>query len=143
MRSSAHPAPRCSTTASTAEREEATVPQFLVTAHDGSDAEAPARRAAARPAHLDGIAALGGAMIVGGAMLDSAGTPIGSTMVMEFADRAALDAVLAKAPSGYLVGGKLTIADLSFVTWNKFAFIYIVNEMESVDVERDYPAFYA
>ena len=54
-----------------------------------------------------------------------------------------LDAVLAKAPSGYLVGGKLTIADLSFVTWNKFAFIYIVNEMESVDVERDYPAFYA
>ena len=79
------------------------MPQFLVTAQDGSDAEAPARRAAARPAHLAGIGTLGGAMILGGAMLDDAGTPVGSTMVVEFPDRAALDAWIAADP--YTVAG--------------------------------------
>ena len=79
------------------------MPQFLVSAHDGTDAEAPARRAAARPAHLAGIGKLGGAMILGGAMLDPAGVPIGSVMVVEFPDRADLDAWLAADP--YTVEG--------------------------------------
>ena len=37
-------------------------------------------------------------MIVGGAMLDEAGTPVGSTMVVEFPDRAALDSWIAADP---------------------------------------------
>ena len=32
-----------------------------------------------------------------------------------------LDGVLAKSPSGYLVGGKPTIADIAFITWNRAA----------------------
>ena len=74
------------------------MPQFLVTARDGTDPEAPARRTAARAAHLAGIDRLGSAMIVGGAVLDERGTPIGSTMVVEFADRAAVDAWIAADP---------------------------------------------
>ncbi|KAI0793543.1 glutathione S-transferase C-terminal-like protein [Fomes fomentarius] len=57
-----------------------------------------------------------------------------------------LDGVLAKSPSGYLVGGKLTIAGLSFIPWNRIAFFYILNVGEGigpVDVEKEYPAFYA
>ncbi len=57
-----------------------------------------------------------------------------------------LDGVLAKSPSGYLVGGKLTIADLSFVSWNRGALLLILNVGEGigpVDVEKEYPAFYA
>ncbi len=57
-----------------------------------------------------------------------------------------LDGVLANSPSGYLVGGKLTVADLSFVTWNRIALAYLLNVGEGiahVDVGKDYPAFYA
>ena len=78
------------------------MPQFLVTARDGTDAEAPARRAAARPAHLASVGRLGGAMIVGGAMLDASGAAVGSTMVVDFPDRAAVDAWIASDP--YTVG---------------------------------------
>ncbi|KAI0793540.1 glutathione S-transferase C-terminal-like protein [Fomes fomentarius] len=57
-----------------------------------------------------------------------------------------LDGVLAKSPSGYLVGGKLTVADLSFVPWNRGALSLILNVGEGigpVDVEKEYPAFHA
>ena len=54
-----------------------------------------------------------------------------------------LDGVLAKAPGGYLVGGKLTIADLSFIPWNRGAVLLILKGLEGVDVEKQYPAFYA
>ncbi|KAI0793550.1 glutathione S-transferase C-terminal-like protein [Fomes fomentarius] len=57
-----------------------------------------------------------------------------------------LDGVLAKSPSGYLVGGKLTVADLSFLPWNRGALAVILNVGEGigpVDVEKEYPAFYA
>ena len=74
------------------------MPQFLVTARDGSDPDAPARRAAARPAHLASVGRLGGAMILGGAMLDGSGTAVGSTMVVDFPDRAAVDAWIASDP---------------------------------------------
>ena len=79
--------------------------QFLVLARDGTDAEAPARRAAARPAHFDGVRALkaAGHLVIGGARLDAAGGMIGSMMVVDFPDRAALDAWLAIEP--YAVGG--------------------------------------
>ena len=53
-----------------------------------------------------------------------------------------LDAVLAKPESGgWLVGGKPTIADLSFVTWNNAGLNVAVKDY--VDVEKEFPAFYA
>ena len=52
-----------------------------------------------------------------------------------------LDGVLAKSPSGYLVGGKATIADLSFITWNRVAIHTTVKDL--VDFEKEYPAFWA
>jgi uncharacterized protein YciI len=80
------------------------MPQFLVIAYDGTDPEAPARRLAARPGHLEGVKPMvaSGEMIVGGAILDEAGAMIGSATVVEFADRAALDAWLARDP--YVTG---------------------------------------
>ena len=53
-----------------------------------------------------------------------------------------LDSVLSKPENGgWLVGGKPTIADLSFVTWNDAAINFSVKGL--VDVEKEYPAFYA
>lgn len=81
------------------------MPQYVITAHDGTDAAAPARRAAARPPHLVSIAPRVAAreIIVGGALLDDAGAMIGSVLVVEFASRAALDDWLAADP--YVTGG--------------------------------------
>jgi len=74
--------------------------QFIVTARDGGDAEAPARRAAARPAHLERAQRLKaeGHMLVGGAILDEVGGMIGSVMLVDFPSRDALDAWLASDP---------------------------------------------
>ncbi len=78
--------------------------QFLVLAHDGSDAEAPARRQMARADHLRGLRALkaAGNFIYGGALLDDQGAMIGSAIIFDFPDRAALDQALAQDP--YVVG---------------------------------------
>ncbi|RPD58721.1 glutathione S-transferase C-terminal-like protein [Lentinus tigrinus ALCF2SS1-7] len=54
-----------------------------------------------------------------------------------------LDGVLAKSPSGWLVGDKVTIADLSFITWNRAAVHTILKDFEGGDVEHKFPAFYA
>jgi uncharacterized protein YciI len=80
------------------------MPQWVVIARDGRDAEALARRMKVRPAHFEGLAGLveRGEMLVGGAMLDDAGGMIGSVAVVEFPDRAALDAWLAVEP--YVTG---------------------------------------
>ncbi len=79
--------------------------QFLVVAHDGADAEARQRRLAVREAHLDGARRMAenGSMVCGGALLDDDGDMIGSACVVEFADRAALDAWLESDP--YVTGG--------------------------------------
>lgn len=76
------------------------MPQYLVTARDGTDADAPARRKAARPAHLPGVQemARNGTLIVGGALLDDAGNAVGSVAVVDFPSRAELDAWLAHEP---------------------------------------------
>ena len=50
-----------------------------------------------------------------------------------------LESVLSKQE--WLVGGKPTIADLSFVTWNNGAINISIKDF--ADVEKDYPAFYA
>ena len=81
------------------------MPQFLVIARDGDDAGAPARRLAAREAHLAGIRPRveRGEIVVGGAILDEAtGAMVGSTVVADFPDRAALDAWLSSDP--YVTG---------------------------------------
>ncbi len=81
------------------------MPQFLVIAHDGTDAEAPARRAAARPGHLQNVAPMveRRELIAGGAILDEAGAMIGSACLVEFAGRAELDHWLATDP--YVTAG--------------------------------------
>jgi|SRR6187399_1751214 uncharacterized protein YciI len=76
------------------------MPQFLITLYDGTDAEAPARRAATRPAHLDGLHAnvASGKLLFGGPLFDEAEKPIGSFLLAECADRAELDAIIANDP---------------------------------------------
>src|SRR4051794_25026663 len=80
------------------------MPQFLVIAHDGTDAEAPARRQAARAAHLEGVGPMveRGEIVAGGALLDEAGGMAGSAVVGGMAGRAAGDARLARDP--YVTG---------------------------------------
>jgi len=79
--------------------------QFLVIAKDGTDAEAPARRQAVREQHLASARphVEKGVIIIGGAILDDEGRMIGSTLVYEVPDRAALDAIIAADP--YVTGG--------------------------------------
>ncbi|MDP2359212.1 MAG: YciI family protein [bacterium] len=78
--------------------------QFLVSAHDGTDAQAQARRLAARPAHLE----LGrrlrteGRHLYGVALLDEAGQMTGSVLIVDYPSRAELDAWLAEEP--YVTG---------------------------------------
>ncbi|MFQ5786152.1 MAG: YciI family protein [Alphaproteobacteria bacterium] len=79
--------------------------QYLVVAWDGTDSAAPMRRQAVRDTHIAGAREMGekGEMVLGGALLDDDGEMIGSACVVEFADRAALDAWLARDP--YVTGG--------------------------------------
>jgi uncharacterized protein YciI len=74
--------------------------QFLVTVYDGTDAEAPARRMATRPAHLDGLKGnvASGKLVFGGPIFDEAQKPIGSFLLVDCADRAELDAIIANDP---------------------------------------------
>jgi hypothetical protein len=74
--------------------------QFLVTAYDATDAEAPARRKAARPAHFEGIKPMvaRGEIVVGGALLGEAGDMVGSVVLAEFPSRTELDAWLEREP---------------------------------------------
>jgi uncharacterized protein len=76
------------------------MPQFLVTIYDGTDAEAPARRQATRPAHLEGLKSnvASGKLVFGGPIFDDAQRPIGSFLLANCADRAELDAMIASDP---------------------------------------------
>jgi hypothetical protein len=74
---------------------------FVVIAHDGKDAEAPARRQAVRPRHMARIGpqAEAGTMVLGVAVLDRPeGTMTGSVMVLDLPDEAAVRAWLAEDP---------------------------------------------
>lgn len=79
--------------------------QFLVTAYDGTDPDAPARRQAVRDAHLAGARRLAeeGRIVIGGAILNDAGDMIGSAVIVDFASRAELDEWLRSDP--YVTGG--------------------------------------
>lgn len=80
------------------------MPHYLVVAYDGTDPEAMNRRLAARPAHFEGMKPMveSGEAVSGGAILDDAGRMIGSAMMVNFKDRAALDAWLQRDP--YVTG---------------------------------------
>ena len=69
---------------------------YLVIAKDGTDPDAPARRASVRETHLEGARALAaeGTLQVGGAILDDAGAMIGSALIVEAEDAAAVRALL-------------------------------------------------
>ncbi|KAI0659291.1 glutathione S-transferase C-terminal-like protein [Cubamyces menziesii] len=51
-----------------------------------------------------------------------------------------LESVLSS--QAWLVGGKPTVADLSFITWNEPAINVVLQGVEGVDVEKQFPAFY-
>ena len=76
----------------------------MVTAWDGTDEGALERRMAARPSHFELAAPLvaAGTIITAGAILDDDGRMIGSVLIMDFPDRAALDTWLAAEP--YVTG---------------------------------------
>jgi len=77
----------------------------VIIAMDGSDAEAPARRAAVREAHLARAAAAArdGTLAMGGAILDGEGRMRGSIAVTRHASDAAARAWMAEDP--YVTGG--------------------------------------
>jgi uncharacterized protein YciI len=87
--------------------------QFLVVARDGTDEEAVERRMRVRPTHLEAIAPLveDGHVLVGGAILNEADEMIGSMLLVEFPDRAAVEAWLEADP--YVTGGVWKEIDVS------------------------------
>ncbi len=78
--------------------------QYVVIAHDGTDAKAADRRTAARPAHIEGAKRMkeAGTLLTGGAILDDDGNMIGSVMVVDFSTREDLDTWLDGDP--YVTG---------------------------------------
>jgi uncharacterized protein YciI len=74
--------------------------QFVVTALDHTDADALQRRLANRDAHIAGARTLiaDKRFLSGGAILDDAGRMIGSTLHLDFPDRASLEQYLQQDP---------------------------------------------
>jgi uncharacterized protein YciI len=70
--------------------------QFIITAYDGEGVLE--KRMEVRPRHLEGMAKLGSHIVCAGGLLDEEGKPKGSVLVMEFADRAALDEYISNEP---------------------------------------------
>ena len=70
--------------------------QFIITAYDGADVLE--KRMAVRPKHLEGMKLLGRHIITAGGILDDAGKPKGSVLVLEFDSREDLDEYLKYEP---------------------------------------------
>lgn len=70
--------------------------QFIVTAYDGEGMLE--KRMEVRPRHLEGMQKLGKHVVCAGGLLDDEGKMKGSALVMDFTDRAELDAYLASEP---------------------------------------------
>jgi hypothetical protein len=70
--------------------------QFLIKAYDG--AGMLEKRMEVRPRHLEGMNKLSEHIICAGGLLDDEGKMKGSALIMEFEDRAALDAYLSSEP---------------------------------------------
>ncbi|KZT01922.1 glutathione S-transferase C-terminal-like protein [Laetiporus sulphureus 93-53] len=52
-----------------------------------------------------------------------------------------LESVLQKQE--WLVGGKCSVADMAFITWNNGSLGMCLNDVEGLELENDYPAFHA
>ena len=78
--------------------------QFIISAYDGTDRDALARRMSVRPQHLENIAKVTeeGHVICAGGITDSAGKLKGSFLVMDFETREKLDEYLKSEP--YVTG---------------------------------------
>lgn len=70
--------------------------QFLIKAYDG--AGMLEKRMEVRPRHLEGMNKLSEHIICAGGLLDDEGKMKGSALIMEFENRAALDAYLSSEP---------------------------------------------
>lgn len=70
--------------------------QFVIKALDGEGLLE--KRMEVRPRHLENMGKVNGKVICAGGLLDDEGKMKGSVMVMDFADKAALDAYLASEP---------------------------------------------
>ena len=70
--------------------------QFVITAYDG--AGKLGKRMEVRPRHLERMAEISEHVLCAGGLLDENGKMKGSVLVMEFQDRAELDAYLAREP---------------------------------------------
>lgn len=77
---------------------------FIITGIDGSDDGALQRRMNAREEHMRGVDQLvrEGRLLYAAAMLNAEGTMIGSTMIVDFESREALDSRLETEP--YVTG---------------------------------------
>ena len=77
---------------------------FIITGRDGSDAGAFERRMKVREEHMRGVDELvrNKRLLYAAAMLDDAGTMIGSTMIVDFESRTELDRYLETEP--YMTG---------------------------------------
>jgi uncharacterized protein YciI len=74
--------------------------QYVVYAYDHTDADATARRMAARAAHFDYVRKFNalGKFVIGGALLDPTGRMIGSMLVLNLESEAELNTYLAGDP---------------------------------------------
>ena len=91
--------------------------QFIIKAYDGINTLE--RRMAVRPRHLENMSKVNGKVICAGGLLDNEGKMKGSVLIMEFADRAGLDAYLASEP--YIaehVWEKVTVEAMNVVIVN-------------------------
>ncbi len=70
--------------------------QFVIKALDGEGLLE--KRMEVRPRHLENMGKVNGKVVCAGGLLDDEGKMKGSVMVMDFADRDALDAYLASEP---------------------------------------------
>ena len=77
---------------------------FIITGHDGSDEKALERRMNAREDHMRGVEKMvqQKKLLYAAAMLDDAGSMIGSTMIVDFESRAEIDRYLETEP--YVTG---------------------------------------
>jgi hypothetical protein len=76
---------------------------FILTAFDRTDPGAPERRMKIRPEHLEKISHIKkeGKYLFGGAILNDSGIMIGSVIIYDVPDRAALDKILENEPYIY------------------------------------------
>ena len=91
--------------------------QFVITARDG--ANMLERRMRVRPRHLENLAKVQDHVLCAGGLLDDAGNPIGSALILEFADREQLDEYLRGEP--YIlekVWEKVDVAPMNMVIMN-------------------------